>query len=266
MVVSPADPEAVIGRDKHDVLRPLYNTQIMTDCDSGVILSFEVFRLNSDNGTLGPMIRQCRRIVGDRLRTLHADSGYCSILDLKDCESLGIDLWAPVQNNTMQQRKLASGQIQIPSGEFEFDVSTGELTCPGGHPMKLVRTVEVPRSCGRTVPELRFEQSVERCSMCPLASRCLGNRSTRRTVSRQQDQPLLDMQKIKMSGEEGRSSARKRGSSVERSFGDGKLHRNQSWQNGRGLARVRTEVGLLAIAQNTLLLSNREKRSKTVPP
>ncbi|XZE54186.1 transposase [Planctomycetaceae bacterium SH139] len=234
----------------------------MTDCQSGVILSFEVFRQNSDNTTLGPMIEQCQRIIKGRLQTIHADASYCSILDLKDCERLGIDLWAPVQDNIMQQRKLANGHLQIPSGKFDFDSSTGELGCLGGHAMKLVRTVELPRACGRTVPELRFEQSEEHCAVCPLAAQCLGDRSKRRTVSRQKDQHLLDTQKEKMSSESGRRSRSKRGSSVERSFGDGKLHRNQANRHGRGLSRVRAEVVLLAIAQSTLTLHNREKRGE----
>jgi transposase len=262
LVVSPADPEAVIGRDKNDVVRPLYNIQYMTDCQSGVIIGFEVFRQNSDNTTLVPMIEQCQRIVKGCLRTIHADASYCSILDLKDCERLGIDLWAPVQDNIMQQRKLANGQLQIPSGEFDFDRSTGELRCPGGHAMKLVRTVQLPRACGRMVPELRFEQSEENCLGCPLAAKCLSDGSKGRTISRQKEQHLLDAQKEKMSGEAGRRSRIKRGSSVERSFGDWKLHRNQAHQHGRGLARVRAEVGLLALAQNTLTLYNREKRNE----
>ena len=266
MVVSPADHEAMIGRDKYDVVRPLYNTQYLTDCQSGVILGFEVFRLNSDNGTLGPMVEKCQRITRSRIQTIHADAGYCSIFDLKDCERLGADLWAPVQDNTLQQRKLANGEVQIPSGEFGFDPSTEELTCPAGFEMKLVRTVEVPRACGRTLPELRFEQSAKNCSGCSLASRCLGDRSKRRMVSRPKDQPLLDAQKEKMSGEAGRMSKRKRVTTVERSFGDGKLHRNQNHQHGRGLSRVRVEVGLLAIAQNALSLYNREKRRQRGAP
>lgn len=87
--------------------------------------------------------------------------------------------------------------------------------------------------------------------------------SKRRTISRQkEEQHLLDAQKDKMSGEAGRRSRSKRGSSVERSFGVWKLHRNQAHQHGRGLARVRAEVGLLALAQNTLTLYNHEKRSE----
>ena len=63
-----------------------------------------------------------------------------------------------------------------------------------------------------------------------------------------------------MESEQGKQSGRLRGQVIERRFADGKRHRNQGTQNGRGLHRVRAEVGLLAVAQNTLALYNLEKR------
>ena len=126
--------------------------------------------------------------------------------------------------------------------------------------MKLVKEVQVPRACGRTVGELRYEQSACLCSSCPLATRCLGNKSKRRTVSRQSEQWILDAQQNKMLSDKGTRSQRLRGQVIERRFADGKLHRNQDTQNGRGLTRVRAEVGLLVVAQNTLTLYNLEKR------
>jgi hypothetical protein len=168
MVISPADIDAVIGRDKHKVLRPLYNTQLMTDCASDVIVAFGVWSQANDNGTLVPMIEKTQRITYSRLHTVHADSGYCSILDLQDCESLNIDLYAPIQDNTNQLgRKSGSGESQVPSSEFRFEESSGELTCPAGHAMKLVREVQLPRADGRSLGELRYEQSGEHCSGCP---------------------------------------------------------------------------------------------------
>jgi len=122
----------------------------MTDCGSEVIIAFGVWSQANDHGTLVPMIEKTQRATGGRLRTVHADSGYCSILDLQDCASLNIDLYAPVQDNTNQPgRKSGSGASQIPSREFKFDKSTRELTCPAGHAMKLVREVQVPRADGR---------------------------------------------------------------------------------------------------------------------
>ena len=253
------------GRDKKKVLRPLYNTQIVTDCASDVIIAYDVFAQHNDNGTLAYMIGKSQNILAGRLVTLHADSGYCSILDLQDCEQLNIDLYAPVQDNTAASRKLPNGKIQIASGEFAFDESTRHMTCPGGHAMKFVKEVQIARADGRTLGELRFEQSRMICSSCPLAESCFGGKSQRRTVARQSDQKVLDEQKQKMDGERGKKSSHIRAQAIERRFADGKLHRNQDVQNGRGLSRVRIEVGLLAVAQNTLTLYLLEKRRAKVP-
>lgn len=267
MVISPADVDAVIGKDKHKVIRPLYNTQCMTDCASDVIVAFGVYAQSNDSGTLAPMINKSQEATDGRVKTVHADSGYCSILELKDCQLQHIDLYAPVQDNRSQPgRKSAGGESQIPSRDFVFDEATQEMTCPQGNLMKRVRTVQVPRADGRTLGEFRFEQSVDHCCQCPLASRCLGPNAKRRTVSRQVEQSVLDRQIEKMNTPEGKRSKKIRAQVIERRFADGKKHRGQGIQNGRGLFRVQAEVGLLVIAQNTLTLYNLEIRRKDNKP
>lgn len=260
MVISPADIDAVIGKDKKKVVRPLYNVQYMTDCASDVIVAYETWAQNNDNGTLVPMIQKTQVMTAGRLRKVHADTGYCSILELQDCARENIELFAPVQDNTAASRKLPNGEIQIPSKDFCFDESTRIMTCPAGNEMSFVKEVQVPRADGRKLGELRFQQSASLCSACPLAFRCIGGKSKRRTVARQTQQGILDTQKKKMESDEGKRSGRLRGQVIERRFADGKSHRNQETQNGRGLHRVRAEVGLLAVAQNTLTLYNLEKR------
>src|SRR5205823_1729844 len=42
VVVSPSDPEAVVGRDKEGVYRPLYNVQVVDDLDSPFVLAYGV--------------------------------------------------------------------------------------------------------------------------------------------------------------------------------------------------------------------------------
>ena len=42
VVICPSDPEAVMGKDKHKVFRPLFNTQILQDVDSAFVLGYQV--------------------------------------------------------------------------------------------------------------------------------------------------------------------------------------------------------------------------------
>jgi len=55
--ISPADEEAVIGRDKLKMTRPSYNLQYMCDFGSDVILSYGVFCKKNNTGTLISMIQ-----------------------------------------------------------------------------------------------------------------------------------------------------------------------------------------------------------------
>ena len=122
IVVSPFDPDAVIGKDKFKTVRPLYNVQYMCDFASDVILAYGVFRKKNDTGTLIPMIQRTQQVTGNRLERVHADSGYCTLLELEDCIACDIELMAPVpdagglQRKPDGQRKTTAGQGSIPLG------------------------------------------------------------------------------------------------------------------------------------------------------
>ncbi len=262
--ISPADVDAVIGKDKFKVTRPLYNVQYMCDLASEVILSYEVFRKKNDTGTLIPMINKTQLIIGGRLKKVHADSGYCSLLEIIDCGELGVDLFAPVpERKGSKGRPTASGEVQISADEFPWDEPTGSLSCPAGHTMRRVSRSKDPRADNRYVIELRFEQDVQQCAGCDLASRCLAAGSQRRTVRRLEQQSVMDEQKQKMAGEAGVESARNRKMRIERRYGDSKKHRGGRELHGRGLSRATADTGLMVVAQNTLTLYLLVKRART---
>jgi transposase len=256
-LINPTDIDAVIGRDKEKVCGPIYNTQYMVACGTDLIVAYDVFAQCCDTGTLAPMIQRTQRFVRGRLRTVHADSGYCSLLELGDCQTLGIELFAPVQEVV---KKGGQGQTLYSARDFTFFLQEGRCRCPAGHEMTQRARGVKPRADGRCVVEVRYEQSANRCHDCTHASRCLKPGSRRRSVSRLEGQELLDAQRAKMESDAGKRSLRLRGKTVERLFGDGKRHRNQNQQNGRGLHRVKAEVGLLVVAQNALRLYNLRKQ------
>jgi transposase len=266
--ISPADADAVIGKDKLKTTRPLYNVQNMCDSGSDVILSWGVFRKKNDSGTLIPMIHETRSVTGIHLKKVHSDSGYCSLLEVKDCADLEVELFAPVPQpkGKKSSRKTDSGKAQISADEFTWKASTGSLSCPAGHPMRQVSRSKDPRDGGRHVIELRFEQNPERCCGCELATRCLASGSKRRTVRRLEDQAIMDAQNRKMQTQEGITSKRIRKMRVERRYGDSKKHRGGTQLHGRGLSRADAETGLMVVAQNCLSLFLIEKRRKQYNP
>lgn len=255
ITIAVADIEAVIGRDKLKVVRPLYNVQKMSDAQSDMILSFDVFAQNNDTGLLAPMIDHTHKVLPHRLEVVHADSGYCSVLELEDCRQREVELFAPVADRSAVKRNESQdGGEQIPAIEFKFDASCGTMTCPADHTMRRVSRTRTPRADGRRVAELRFEQAETTCQACSLSGNCLGKDSRRRTVRRLEDQHLLNAQKEKMDSPAGRRSNSTRKRQIERRFADSKSHRDGACLHGRGLRRAKTEIGFLAVAQNALTL------------
>ena len=231
-----------------------------------LILGYGVFRKKNDTGTLVPMIQKTQLVIGGRLEKVHADSGYCSLLEVKDCVDLNVDLFAPVpERKGSKGRPTESGQVQIPVDAFYWNQSSGSLSCPAGHSMRRVSRSKDPRADGRHVIELRFEQDVHRCKTCQLGPQCLASGSRRRTVRRLEDQSLMDKQKVKMKSQAGIASTRHRKMRIERRYADSKKHRGGGQLHGRGLARATAETGLMVVAQNCLTLYLLVKRARAKP-
>lgn len=260
LTIAVADIDAVIGKDKQKVVRPLYNCQCMSDLESDTILSFDVVQRHNDCGLLARMIDRTHEILPRPLDAVHADSGYCSVLELQDCHQRKVELFAPVADRSAVKRNESQdGGLQIPAIEFRLDISSGTMTCPADQVMRRVSRTNTPRADGRRVVELRFEQDVSVCKSCQLSGTCLARGSARRTVRRLEEQHLLDAQKQKMDSKVGRWSNTKRKSQIERRFADGKSHRDAARLHGRGIRRAKTETGLTVVAQNALTLYKLEK-------
>src|SRR5690606_11871286 len=70
IVVSVSDPEAALGRDKHNVFRPLYNVQLVRDLDSPLCLGYQVFSQPTDAGTFVPMLERIADATGVKPKTM----------------------------------------------------------------------------------------------------------------------------------------------------------------------------------------------------
>lgn len=255
------DPIAPLGRDKRKTFRPLYTIQYLVDPVSHLIVSYACEASANDAGMLAPMIDKTQKILGGRLKTVLADGGYCSILDLRDANARGIELLAPASaSGTARKSKSRSGEDQIPREEFTFDAEQNHYICPQGHRLEYKDREKKLRFGGRHLYQSRFQCSAQHCESCPLSSRCLGG-SGPRMVKRTEGEELLEAQREKMELDEVKSRYRLRGQTVERGFGDAKGNRRVDRFHGRGLARARAETGLLTLAQNLLHLDNLQRHA-----
>jgi transposase len=254
IVISTSDPEAALGRDKEKVFRPLYNMQVVQDLESPLILAYEVFAQATDAGTLMPLRQRVHDLTGVWLERLLADAGYASALDLFDCAEAGVDLYAPYQENDQtEQRRAQQPRRQLPKSEFAWQPEQQSYVCPRGHRLLAIGQERRARAGERSVVLTTYRCAKEHCQGCPLAARCTRGRNGR-TIKRNEHEDLIVAHQAKMQAPEAKAIYRQRGQTIELRFADAKAHRGLRRFSGRGLERVRIEVGLLVLSHNLLVV------------
>jgi transposase len=262
--VSLSDPEAPLGRDKEKVFCPLYTAQFVVAPDSLLILSFDVFAQPTDAGTLPPMLDRTTVVTGRMLDQIDTDAGYCSVLDLQECQARGVQLVAPVQENDFTVCKRAKAEnTQIGKDQFQWLPEEQTYACPKGHRLNFKGCERKRRRDDQTVIQRRYHCPAEHCRSCPLRTSCVRNPEKGRTVKRLEGEELIEAHKAFMITPEAKEAKRLRGSVIERSFGDAKQHRHLRRLHGRGLGRARAEIGLVVLAQTALTLERLRQKAAT---
>lgn len=255
--VSLSDPEAPLGPDKLKVFRPLYMVQNVVAPKSLLIMAYSCEPSVTDVGTLAPMIDKTQQAVSGRLEMMICDAAYCSIVDLQECQQRNIELIAPVKANLLTKSKKQSKQI--PREEFEWDPANNYYRCPQGHRLNYFMRTRKQRHSNHELWEDRYRCAPALCKACPLAAKCLRPGSASRTIKRLESQDLLDAQRKKMTDPEFQSRYKLRCQTVELVYADSKGNRQLTRFHGRGLARVLTETGFMAVTQNLFRLDRLER-------
>lgn len=256
VVVSAADPEAALGLDKEDVYRPLYNVQVVDDLDSPFVLGYEVFAQAGDAGLLGTMLQRTREMSGRALETLVADTTYANGADLKAAADAGVTVYAP------RPKESTGPTQQLPKSAFTWLPAEQTYVCPQGHHLVLESTGPRKRACGADVVVRRYRCPAAHCSACPLRAACARKPAAGRTVSRGEHEELVEALRARMGTEAAKALYQLRRQTVELVNADWKAHRQLRRFSGRGLLRVRCQVGLIVLAHNLLTLLAEEKKAK----
>ena len=258
LVVSPADPEAALGRDKDKVFRPLYNVQVVDDLDSPFVLGYEVFAQPNDAGLLGALLRRTQQLVGHGLREVVADPAYAGGADLKAAARAGVTVYASLP-------KEAKG-THLPKGAFTWLAGEQTYVCPQGHRLYLEGRSRAKRSGPEPVVLSQYRCPPAHCTGCPLAAACAKNPQAGRTVSRGEHEEEIEALRARMQGEEAQALYRLRKQTVELANADCKEHRKLRRFSGRGLEQARCQVGLVVLAHNLLTLLTLERAKGAAKP
>jgi hypothetical protein len=257
IVVSPSDPESVVGRDKEKVYRPLYNIQIVDDLDSPFVLAYDVFAQQNDAGTLGPMLARLREGLGHAVSTLLTDSGYAGGADLAVAAREQVTVYAPLPADGA-----GKAPKQIPKREFAWLPQEQTYACPAGHRLVYEESAREQRSGTEAVLQHRYRCPAEHCLACPLQQRCTPSPASGRTVKRSEHEEHVEALRARMGTEAAKALYRLRGQTVELVNADWKQHRKLRRFSGRGLARARCQVGLIVLAHNLVTLLAEEKKAE----
>ena len=262
IVVSLTDPESVFGLDKEKVYRPLYNVQTVSDLATDFVLSYGVFAQHSDSGTLQPLMNKIHE-SGIQVKDLLADAGYPVGEDLEFCETSGISLYAPWQeNSSTTKKKKQSTEPRIEKDEFQWDDVCKTYVCPEGKELSYSHKNTRQRANGETIRFDVYQASPLDCTECPLQARCTTVPQKGRSVRRDPYQEEIDRLKTRMQTEEAKSLYKQRGQTIERVFADFKEHRNLRRFRGRGLSRARTQMGLTVLGHNLRIVAKLREKKK----
>jgi transposase len=93
--INPSDVDAVLGFDKLGTYRPLYNLLMVKATDANLVLAFELYSRNNDDGLLQPMMEQTHKQIGHHLEEVIVDGAFVSIGDVLYCAKHSIAVYPP---------------------------------------------------------------------------------------------------------------------------------------------------------------------------
>lgn len=252
MKVSPADPDAALGKDKDGLFRPLFNVQLVDDLDSTLVLGYAVLNQPNDAGAVGPLLKRVATLVGHRLDTLLVDTAYTGGPDLASAADMGVTLYGPLPRDGARAAK------QFPKSRFTWLSNEQVYICPQGHRMPYAGPGQQKRSGPGTVLLRFYRCPATYCMACPQASQCTPRPDQGRTVSRSQYEELVEALRERMDRAEAKVLYRRRSRTVELTAADWKEHRKLRRFSGRGLTRATCQIGLIVLAQNLLTIPAQE--------
>ena len=218
-----------------------YNVQAAVDDKHNLIVASEVVNDSSDVGQLHAMAKAAKDALEAETLQALADEGYYSSLELKACEDDGIVAYVPVPEGGSYLEK--KGRFSLKS--FAYDAAADAYRCPAG---ELLRPMpgQWENISGRT--EIRYASSTKSCRVCPLRTRCLSPKASRRTIARWEHEDVLERHRARMQGSG--ELMRRRSAIVEHPFGTLKCRAGYRHFLVRGFNKVRGEWSLMALCYN----------------
>lgn len=248
--LSKTDPDATFMRMKEDHMRngqlkPGYNVQASTA--GHYILNYTLGQTTSDTSLLKDHIEDHIESYDLVPESLTADAGYGSEENYDFLEEKGITAFVKYNYFDKQMRDRKYRENPFNADNLHYNAETDTYTCPAGQPMTYIG--DRKRKTAADFLQTHRLYQARNCEGCPMrgpSHKSEGNRIIERNPNLNRHR-----QKIRelLTSEEGVEKRRQRWK-VEAVFGNIKQNKGFRRFMLRGLEKVSTEVGLIALAHN----------------
>jgi transposase len=211
-----------------------YNVQAAVEAGHHLVVAHDVVMTGSDRAQLSLMASAAREATGVGSVEVVADRGYYSGQEVLACERAGIAAHVP---KTITSNAVADGRFG--KDAFVYDASSDSYRCPAGEALT--------HRCTSVENGMRIRVYwTSGCGTCPMRTSCTTGKERR--VRRWEHEHVLDAMEGRLARRP--ELMRVRRSTVEHVFGTIKSWMGATHFLTRGLANVRTEIGLQVLAYN----------------
>jgi len=252
---SKTDEDATFMRMKDDYmkngqLKPGYNLQMGTE--GQFVVGFSVHQRPGDPGCLVPHLKAVKEKLGRLPKNVIADSAYGSEENYAYLEQEKVGNYLKYNTFGREQRPRYKPN-PFAADQLAYDPQKDELICPAGKRLTYRYSFHPKTENGYRGERRCYE--AEDCTACPLKAQCTQAKGNRQVNWGWQLQAWRQQARQNLTSEEGKKLRSQRGVEVESVFG--RLKQDWGFRRFllRGLEKVKTEFGLLCIAQNLAKLA-----------
>lgn len=251
--MSKTDPGATFMRMKEDhmkngQLKPGYNLQASTN--NQFIVNYTLAQTTADTSTLIDHIEDVEQSYDQTPESLTADAGYGSQENYQALEDKDIDAYVKYNYFHKEQRQAKEKVDKAPfhPDKLYYNKETDTYYCPMGQAMEHVGQRKKKTANGYL--QIYDLYRAKNCRGCPLRGLCHKTKGNR-TIQRNHELIRLKAKaKALLLSEQGIAHRKRRCWEVEAVFGNIKQNMGFKRFMLRGLDKVETEIGLVAMAHN----------------
>lgn len=248
---SKTDPDATFMRMKDDhmqngQLKPGYNLQASTN--NQFITNYTLAQTTADTTTLKDHLKDHIESYGQTPETLTADAGYGSEENYTDLEEKNITAFVKYNYFHKEQRDKKHKENPFHPDKLFYNQETDTYYCPMGQAMRKTHTYQSKTKNGFTQEVHRYQ--AQNCRGCPLRGSCHTAKGNRMIDRNHNLIRLKEKAKNLLVSEKGIAHRKRRCWDVEAVFGNIKQNMGFKRFMLRGIEKVTTEIGLIAMAHN----------------